>query len=193
MRTTLINTWNTMSQRPSEMNRNVILSGMLLLVSFALHAQKPTIISVDKRSGGMGDVVALTGSDFGIDETKLKVYFGAVSAEIKTVSNQLLEVYVPAGATFDNISVTNTTNGLTGFSPTPFLLKFNGEPGITASDFSAQTDFNAETGLYDLCLCDFNNDRKPDVATASTVSNSFSIFKIQVQRGRSVPRKPTFS
>lgn len=159
------------------MNRNAIFTSLFFLIAFAAQAQKPNIIGVDKNAGGSGDVITLTGSDFGTDETKLKVHFGAAPATIKTVSNQLLEVYVPAGATYDHISVTNVTNGLSGFSPTKFLLTFGGEAGITTTDFTAQTDFNAETGLYDLCLCDFNSDGKTDIATASTASNSFSIFQ----------------
>jgi hypothetical protein len=87
-----------------------------LCLYFDVSAQRPAILSVDKGNGPIKDVVTLKGSDFGTDPTKLKVFFGGAPASIKQVSNQLLEVITPAGTTYDNISVTNLTNGLTGYA-----------------------------------------------------------------------------
>src|SRR5690606_15650809 len=54
---------------------------------------------------------------------------------------------------------------------------YRGEHGISAAEFSSQTDFQAQSGLYDLCLCDFNDDGKVDVATASNTSNQVTLFQ----------------
>lgn len=159
----------------------VLFSGACL--AHPLFAQKPTILSVDKKNGGLQEVVILKGSDFGIDKTKLKVMFGAVSGEIKEIGNQLLEVRTPAGTTYDNISVTHTTNRLTGYSPFSYSLNFHGEDALTQATFggtvvaSNQSNFQASSGLYDLCLCDFNGDGKADIGTASDNSNALAIFK----------------
>lgn len=125
----------------------------------------------------MNEIVTLHGSDFGNDPSKIKVFFGAAQGQIKTITNQIMEVRTPAGASFDNISVTNIFSGLTGYAPGQFFLNYHGEQGIVESEFSVQTDFTAQSGLYDLCLCDFNNDNKVDVATASTNSNLITIFE----------------
>lgn len=157
------------------------LPKLLLIVCFCLctkaFAQKPTIVSIDRVDGGFGDIVTLKGSDFGTDPTKLKISFGGAIAQIQEVSDQLIQVRTPAGTTYDNISITNITNGLTGYSAAQFLLKFNGDHGLTSANFGAEALFNAESGLYDLCMCDFNGDDKVDVATASTNTNSLAIFQ----------------
>jgi gliding motility-associated-like protein len=152
----------------------------VFLLGLFLHhevlAQKPSIVSVDRESSPLKGLITLKGSDFGTDPTKLKVFFGAAAADIQQVKNQLLEVKTPAGATYDNISVTNTTNGLIGYAPDQNFLNFNGTHGLATSNFASEVDIGAESGLYDLCLCDFNNDAKVDIATASDNFNSLAIF-----------------
>lgn len=125
----------------------------------------------------MGELVTIHGTGFGSNPSEIKVSFGAVQGQIKTIANQIIEVRTPAGASYENISVTNISSGLTSYAPHPFFLNYRGEHGIVGSEFSSQTDFTAQSGLYDLCLCDFNNDNKPDVATASTNSNAITLFE----------------
>ncbi len=142
--------------------------------------QRPTISSIDKVSGAFGDVVTLKGSDFGTNASTLKVFFGSTSATIKTVAPQLLEVTVPAGTSYDNISVINTTNGLIGYSKSQFLMSFSGANGIAATNFgteySQKVGGEITNGLYDICSCDFNGDGKTDVASASNNSGAIAIF-----------------
>lgn len=159
------------------MRKIVSLTAVVVLYATLVQAQKPIVLSSDKENGNFREVVTLRGSDFGTDKTKLKVFFGAAAAEIKEVSNQVMEVRVPAGATYDNISVINTANGLAGYSPAPFNLSFGGKHGLTAASFNEEPHVDAEPGLYDLCLCDFNGDGKVDVATASDKSNELAVFQ----------------
>ncbi len=140
-------------------------------------AQKPVIISIDKESTAGDEIVTIKGNAFDYNQANLKVSFGAAVATIKTATPQLLEVSTPFGTTYDQISVTNLTNGLTSYSSEQHLLSFHGDQGLNTQDFSGQQDFSAESGLYDLCVCDFNNDGKNDVITASDNSNSISIFQ----------------
>lgn len=143
-------------------------------------AQTPEIKSIDKISGSMDEVVTLKGSFFGTDATKLAVTFGASKGTIQTVTDQLLEVRVPFGATYQDIGVTNLTSGLTGYSRQQFLLNFNGNAGFDLTNLQGQFDFpggvpTAE-GMYDLCMCDFDGDKKVDVATANDNTAFISIF-----------------
>ncbi|HEY9008962.1 MAG TPA: FG-GAP-like repeat-containing protein [Ohtaekwangia sp.] len=150
---------------------------LLLLVFHLSFAQRPDIRSVNRSSGSMSEVLSITGSNFGTNASNLAVYFGAVKASIVTVTDQLLEVQVPPGTTYRNIAVTNTTTGLTGYSENPFLLSFSGKHPFNTASLSTQSDFDAEKGLYDHCLCDLDNDGKPDIATANNGNNNITILR----------------
>jgi gliding motility-associated-like protein len=155
---------------------------IMMLACCVVYAQRPEIRSVDKTSSSMSEKVTIMGSNFGTDATKLAVYFGAVKGTILTVSNQMIEVEVPAGTTYESISVTNLVSGLTGYSTTSFLLSFSGKHPFDAAKLGTQTDFDAANKLYEHCLCDLDNDGKPDIATANngtpTVpSNSIAILR----------------
>lgn len=140
-------------------------------------AQLPAIRAVDKTGGPHDEKITLIGSGFSTDPTKLAVFFGAARANISLATDQLLEVRVPAGATYDPISVTHLTTGLTGYSNLPFRITFGGEHGFDGSKLHEQLNFDSESGLYDLCMCDFNGDGKNDIATANNNSTSISVFR----------------
>lgn len=140
-------------------------------------AQKPEVKGMDAVSGPMGSVVTITGDNFGTDASKLQVWFGAARGTIKSASNQVLEVTVPEGATYDNVSVTNLTSGLSGYTRPQFLLSYGGISPFLTSSLQGQYDFDAESGLYDFCLCDFDGDGKVDVGTAGNKSTSVRILR----------------
>jgi gliding motility-associated-like protein len=141
--------------------------------------QKPAIKSVDRFKGPMEDVVTVKGSFFGADKNKLAVTFGASKAEILTLTDQIMELKVPFGTTYHNLGITNLTNGLTGYTQKPFLLSFSGKPGFELANLQGQFNFPAGTpsseGLNDLCMCDFDGDKKVDVATAN---NNFKYVNV---------------
>lgn len=139
------------------------------------YAQQPTIKSINKVAGGTGQVVAITGSNFGTDNTKVVVHFGGARGSIQTLTDQLMEVAVPAGTTFDNITVTNLTSGLFAESRPSFLLTFDGPDTFDVNRLEGKKDFDAGIGLEDLCLCDFNADGKLDVAT--TAGNNITVHQ----------------
>lgn len=140
-------------------------------------AQRPVVKVVSKSNGSSSERVTLKGTSFGTDATKIAVFFGATKATIKTITDQVLDVSVPAGTTYDNISVTNTALGLESASREEFLLSFGGDPGFSSANLQGQTDFATENGLYDLCMSDFDGDNRVDIATADNKSNSISILK----------------
>jgi gliding motility-associated-like protein len=156
------------------------LTLILATATLTVFSQRPEIKSVDKLQGNMNDKVTLKGNGFGTDATKLAVFFGGVRANILAVTDQILEVSIPAGTTYDNISVTNLTTGRTGYSDDQFFLSFNGNPGFNLSNLQGQFDFPATTasfeGLYDLCMCDFDGDKKIDVVTANDNSSFINVY-----------------
>lgn len=146
------------------------------LIPLSALAQKPEIKSVSAPNGSVEEIITLKGDNFGTDATKLIVFFGASKGTIVRVSNQVMEVAVPSGATFHTISVTNTTTGLTGYSRNQFLLSYGGLPPFDVTDLQGQTDFDADKGLYDLCMCDFDGDGKNDITTASDNSSAIKFL-----------------
>jgi gliding motility-associated-like protein len=157
-----------------------IFSGLMLLLptmaSLNCFSQNPTINFIDRTTGANGDVVTITGDDFGNDRDNLVISFGAENGTIKTASDQLIEATVPAGATFGNISITNTASGLTGNSNDQFLLSFNGAHGFQIDNLEGQKDFESQKGLYDFCLCDFDGDHKPDILATSEVTGTVTLL-----------------
>ena len=155
--------------------RSSIVLSMLMICCAVAFSQKPVIRAVDKTSASSGEVVTFQGT-FNNNITQIAVSFGGSAGRVQFVSDQFLEVEVPPGSTYENIIVTDLVTGLSDQSEVPFLYSFGGNNGITTSSLEGQLDFNSESGLYDLCMCDFDNDGKTDVATANEGSTSISLF-----------------
>jgi gliding motility-associated-like protein len=158
-----------------------LLAIITVLSAFAnTFAQGPSPISIDKVSAGATGLVTIQGTGFGGDKNDLVVFFGAAKGVIETATDQIIEVHAPAGATYDNISVTNIVTGLTGYTRLHFLLSFGADFGFLPTNLVGQTDFPVASGLYDKCLCDFNGDNKTDIVTVndddSPVSSTISIL-----------------
>lgn len=157
--------------------QRTLLSVVLLFNCSASYAQQPVIEEIDKQQGALREVVTLKGSGFGTNATQLQVWFGATQGSIQSITDQLVEVTVPLGVTYDQVYLTRTSSGLSSHSPKSFLYSFGGVPGISASNFSSQIDFQGQSGLYDLCLCDLNNDGKVDITTANDNDNAIAFFQ----------------
>lgn len=152
-------------------------TGLLLLLAVnSLFGQRPEIKTIDKPAAGTADVITIKGENFGTNASTLSVQFGAAKGTIESVENQLLEVKVPSGATYNNISVANTASGRIGYSREQFLLSFGGEHPFEPSRLQGQTNFMTENGLYDVCLCDLDGDSKNDIVTANDNSSYFTIL-----------------
>lgn len=167
----------------SAMNR-ILLSGnkcvfavLLSLCAFSTWAQKPEVITLSKRRASSEEIITLVGSSFGTNAANMVVDFGAMRGQITSISNTLIEVKVPAGATYQPISVTNLTNGLTGYSDKPFVLKFGGSVLFDPAKLGPQQDFDSEKFLYDICLCDFDNDNKTDIIAANKANSNVTILR----------------
>lgn len=161
--------------------KTLFLLKVCLLSAVSAFAQTPEIKNVDKVKGSLDQTIMLKGSSFGTDATKLAVTFGATRADIVSVTDQVLSVRVPAGATYDNISVSNTTSGRTGYTREQFLLSFNSPTGFDPTRLQGQFDFPVGPavfdGLYDLCMCDFDGNQKTDVATANDNSAFLNVYE----------------
>ncbi|MDO9548381.1 MAG: IPT/TIG domain-containing protein, partial [Candidatus Marinimicrobia bacterium] len=118
--------------------------GMLILFVFFIPtfilAQIPTITSFSPTSGPIGTTVTITGANFNTTAENNVVYFGAVKATIISASSTSLTVTVPTGITYQPITVTDITTGLTAYSAKPFIITFAGGGSITSTSFAAKVD-----------------------------------------------------
>ncbi|GGB17729.1 hypothetical protein GCM10011511_46920 [Puia dinghuensis] len=141
----------------------------------------PTITAMTPVSGMVGSSVVLTGTNLGATPADNIVYFGAVQAKVTAASATSLTVTVPAGATYQPVSV--TTRGLTAYTSQPFHVVFTvANPTITSSSFvvAGQVSGSSES----VAVGDLNGDGKPDIVFSSTTENLLTVVPNASSPGR---------
>ncbi len=140
---------------------NKLISTLLFLFFTVIAiAQVPVISSFSPLSGNIGSTVTITGSNFDASPANNIVYFGASRAIVSAASATSLDVLVPGGAGYGNISV--TVNGLTAYSSLKFPTSFQGgELGPTA--FESTWGFgNVGAVATSWDFADLDGDGKPE-------------------------------
>jgi len=124
----------------------------LIAVSFPcfLFAQ-PTIASFSPASGPVGTVVTITGTNFSATPSSNIVYFGTVMAPVSAASATSLTVTVPAGTSYQPVTV--TTGGLTAFSTQTFITTFADPGQFTACRFCRKDRSASWRRAAGRCLC----------------------------------------
>ena len=89
------------------------------------------------------------GNDFDAAPAKNIVYFGAVQAVVTAATNSTLTVKVPAGATFQPVTV--TTNKLTAYADKPFRATFSGIDSLNANSFARVADISVNQNAKNYC------------------------------------------
>ncbi|MEL7004449.1 MAG: FG-GAP-like repeat-containing protein [Bacteroidota bacterium] len=136
-------------------------------------AQPAAIASFEPKTAFAGQTVNIRGANF---QAGARVIFGATEANVISVSDQLIEAEVPPGATVRRISVINPS-GFTAYSNQNFVLSFNGDTPTTSASFTSQIDLPAETGLFDVCMCDIDGDGLNDLFSGNSEFNIASVFQ----------------
>ncbi|RCH56313.1 hypothetical protein DJ568_00150 [Mucilaginibacter hurinus] len=130
---------------------------------------KPVIASFNPLTARTGESVTLNGENFGARSADNIVYFGAVQAEVTEATPNKLVVRVPAGATYETVSVINKTTGLTGNSSRYFVKTLSSPKStIEQADFEPPVDLDTKNaGLswgIGSTLKDIDGDGRPDLA-----------------------------
>lgn len=125
----------------------------------------PVITSFSPEKGKIGTTVTLAGNNFNTTPSGNLVYFGATRATVLTASATQLTVQVPAGATFEPISVLHTGNHLAGVSRKPFIVADTAGYRVAENTFSAPINIAHPTFPLILQSKDMNGDGKPDLLT----------------------------
>ena len=145
------------------------------LVKFSDAPSTPAIASFSPQSGPVGTSVTITGTNFNTTPANNIVFFGATRADVTTSSETELIVSVPAGATFQPISV--LVNGLQAYSKQPFIVSFPGQPDIVAGTFAPKTDFATGSLSQSVASGDFDGDGKADIVVSQQADHSIGIFR----------------
>ncbi len=154
-------------------NLLVLIMIMICVNAFA----QPTISSFAPTIGEIGTTVTIYGTNFNTTNTNNIVFFGATQATVSEASDTSLIVTVPMGATYEPISVTDSTTGLTAYSAQPFMTTFPCSGPINSNSFATKVDFTAGSRPYGVSIGDIDGDGKPDLIVANIVSNNISILR----------------
>lgn len=87
-----------------------------------LFAPAPVINNFTPQAAVAGSTITINGSGFSTLANKNSVYFGGVKATVQSATPTSLVVTVPAGASFEEITVVNTNTGLSGISSLSFAV-----------------------------------------------------------------------
>jgi hypothetical protein len=157
---------------------------LLCLAQLSVFAQ-PFISSFIPASGPVNSPVDIYGTGFSAIASENIVFFGATRATVSTASSTVLKVIVPAGASFEPITVTRS--GLTAYSRSPFIVTYNSSGTITTSTFSVRTDIPSSiNGPGYLVVKDLNDDGKPDIVYSGSEG-------VSINKNISTPGLPAFA
>jgi hypothetical protein len=156
--------------------RYIATTFLLILLGYSGFAQVPSITTFAPASGAIGTTVIITGTNFNTTLANNIVFFGATRATVSAGSATSLTVTVPSGASYQPISVTNITNGLTAYSSKPFITTFSCG-SITSSSFAPKVDFTTGTIPFKVTTGDFDGDGKTDLVIVNNKSNSISVLR----------------
>lgn len=151
----------------------------LLLCPMIVLAQKPFINSISPTHVEVGQTVTISGSNL---TNVNRVFFGGVSVsggDINVISDNLIRATVPAGVSNGSVIVRTTGNLITESSQ-QFFISFSGS-GATTWKAEFLESITPETDVYDICLCDLDNDDLNDVVLTHNSSTGIeaTIFENQ--------------
>jgi len=162
--------------------------------SYGICAQ-PVINSLSPLSGSTGSTVTISGSNFDPVAANNIVYFGAVKANIISASATVLTVSVPAGASYEPVTVTTST--LTAISAKPFTVTFGcaASANLSASSFVRYTINDG--GNYSIMNADMDGEGKPDIICSNGSSiiillNKSTLNTVSFASGKIIAAKCCF-
>ena len=157
------------------MRNSVVWTGLLILAAAIGSLAQPLVSSLSSLRTWPGDTLVISGSGFSGTAAQNKVVFGAAPGTVVSATAFSLQVVVPPQATAAPVEVVNLSSGLSVKSAVRFVPYFSGS-GFSASSFpvtpyvnSADVQvFTSTVTLTNLCSCDFDGDKLPDIIAAKS-------------------------
>ena len=151
---------------------------LIVIASIAKQSQaQPTITTFTPTSGPVGTAVTITGTNFNTTPANNIVFFGATKATVSTATTTSLTVAVPVDASYQYITVTDLTTGLTGYSAQPFIVTFTCGGIINSSSFAPQVDFTVVSAPQGVAIGDLDGDGKSEIAVSNYTDTTVSVFR----------------
>lgn len=158
----------------------MVLNKLVLVLLFSavttICYTQPKITGFSPDIGPIGTSVTITGSGFSTIASENIVYFGATRATVKTAAASLLTVAVPAGATYQPITV--LVDGLIAFSRKSFVVTFNGNGGFDSNSFAQRQDFSTNITSNRVCSGDLDGDGLSDLVISTSNNGSNEVVSI---------------
>ena len=154
---------------------------LILTGTCKLYAQAPKIISFNPAVGVAGTSVTISGSGFSNVPDSNVVYFGATRAKINSADDSQLQVTVPAGATYSQLTVINKTTRLSAASALSF------SPVLALADATGldpKVRLHKSAQAADVKIMDIDGDGKPDIITTNPVTHSLMVFLNKATKGQ---------
>ncbi|MEI6696736.1 MAG: FG-GAP-like repeat-containing protein [Bacteroidota bacterium] len=137
----------------------------------------PVVTSFTPTSGNIGTIVTIKGAHFNDTISNNIVYFGATRALVTAVTDSSLNVIVPFGATYESISILNSTLGMIAYSSKPFIVTYKCGGRVNTNSFSQKvTSYSG----YAPCLSasgDLDGDGKLDFIVAMGYGAAVRVFR----------------
>ena len=138
----------------------------------------PSITSFSPTSGLVGTSVTIIGTNYNPIAANNIVKFGATQATVTAATSNSLTVIVPAGATYQPITVLNTSSQLMCTASKPFITTFTPiKNDLTNRDIMEKVDFATGVNPISVAIADLNGDGKSDLAVVNKGGTSVSIYR----------------
>ncbi len=151
---------------------------LLLMGMFVTAGAQPAITSVSPVNGNPGSIVTIAGSGFSSTAGNNIVFFGTTRATVAAATTASLQVTVPDGSSYKQVSVLNSGNGLMGYSPLSFLASYNNAAFVSgAVNFASSADFATGSSPFGLATGDFDGDGKTDFVCTNASVDNISVYR----------------
>lgn len=152
--------------------------------NFEFIAKPPKITSVSTMVANVGRTIKITGENFSRLPFNNSVYFGGAKAIVKSCTTTELIVNVPAGATYDLISV--SVNNFICYSKKPFVSTGNGKQQVTADSFGDKVSISVGNTARHILAADFEPDGRMDIAVAAASLTGNPVLQRNVGKGNDI-------
>ncbi len=137
-----------------------------LTYRFDHYLTKPVITNITPLSGPYNTSVTINGSGFDAATTSNIVYFGATKAVVQSSTFSSLQVVLPAGATYEAITVITLSSHLSSNAANFFDPTFCGG-AITNASFGAPVNNTIGVFTRKCAIVDIDGDGKSEMAATS--------------------------
>lgn len=135
-----------------------------------------SVNSVTPKSGHIGTSVTINGSNFDTTTSNNVVFFGATAGTVTACTDSTITVIVNQGASYQDVSVTNTYTKQVAFGEC-FATTFSCGGVINLTSFGSPAIYPAGNSPRSVAVSDLNGDGYPDVVIANSLDSTISILK----------------